>query len=94
MDYKGLVALRGATGLGAPLLSILVKPPTPGAFRERLEARGTETPEQVQRRLETAEAELRFYSEHADLYDLELVNDDLAAAAQRLVGVLLGFTDE
>ena len=53
--------------------SIFLKPPSWEELVRRLEGRGTETPEEQQRRLETARAELAA----ADEFDETLVNDDV-----------------
>jgi guanylate kinase len=59
---------------------VFVAPPTPGVLRERLEGRGTDTAEQIDRRLEVAQGELDAQREFAHV----IINDDLNRAADEL----------
>jgi guanylate kinase len=63
---------------------IFVVPPDMDALLDRLAARGTETPEQVECRLETARYELA----HQDEFDHIVVNDDLGQATDELVRLI------
>ena len=60
---------------------VFIEPPSMEELRRRLEGRGTETPEAIERRMETARYELS----RKDEYDMQLVNDDLDAATEELV---------
>ena len=60
---------------------VFIAPPAPETLQERLLARGTETPEQMARRLRTAEVEMAAAGE----FDHVVVNDDLGIAVQQLV---------
>lgn len=64
--------------------TVFIAPPSWGALKERLVGRGTETPEQMARRLRTAEGELAV----ADEFDHVVVNDDLGTAVQKLVELM------
>lgn len=64
--------------------TVFIAPPSFDALRHRLTVRGTETPEQMARRLRTAEAELAVAAE----FDHVVVNDDLGAAVGELVELL------
>lgn len=59
---------------------VFVAPPAPEALRERLEGRGTDTEEQIERRLRVAEQELAARREFGHV----IVNDDLDRAAAEL----------
>ena len=59
---------------------IFIAPPARGALRDRLEGRGTDSAEAIERRLETAETELRAQSEFPHV----VVNDDLQNSATEL----------
>src|SRR5690606_24125847 len=59
---------------------IFVLPPSVEVLLERLGRRGTETPEDVRRRLRTALDELR----HVDEFDYVVVNDDLERCAREI----------
>ena len=63
---------------------VFIAPPAPETLQERLLARGTETPEQMARRLRTAEVEMAAAGE----FDHVVVNDDLGIAVQQLVELL------
>jgi guanylate kinase len=65
--------------------TVFIAPPSWQALKDRLVGRGTETPEQMARRLRTAETELAIASD----FDHVVVNDDLGSAVAELV-VLLG----
>ena len=60
---------------------IFIEPPSLEELRRRLEGRGTEDAEAIERRMKTAELELA----QKDAYDKQLVNDDLDAATDELV---------
>jgi guanylate kinase len=59
---------------------IFIAPPSEAVLRERLESRGTDSPDAIEQRLRTAEVELGARSE----FPLEVVNDDLQKAAAEL----------
>jgi guanylate kinase len=63
---------------------VFVAPPSREALRERLLARGTDTPEQVEARLRTAERELEAQPEFSHV----VVNDDLDRATEELAGIV------
>ena len=63
---------------------IFIAPPSFGELRRRLERRGSETPEQIERRLHRAVAEL----EIADTYDYVVINDDVAQATDELACIV------
>ncbi|XP_061183844.1 uncharacterized protein LOC133192027 isoform X2 [Saccostrea echinata] len=62
---------------------IFVKPPSLEDLRKRLERRGTETKESLQKRLDTAQEALQ-YAEQPGSYDHIIVNDDLNTAYEQL----------
>jgi guanylate kinase len=61
-------------------VSVFIAPPSEEALRTRLVGRGSDEPEQIERRLETAWTELAARDE----FDHVIVNDDLDAAAEEL----------
>ncbi len=65
---------------------VFVVPPQPRfeVLRGRLQARGTEDPVAVQRRLDKAQGELTFLENNPTIFDLVLVNDDLEKAFEEL----------
>jgi guanylate kinase len=61
-------------------VQIFIAPPSPEALRERLEGRGTDPPEAIERRLDTAQTELDAQGEFPHV----VVNDDVGTAASNL----------
>ncbi len=71
IDVKGGTNLKRLYGDNA--LSIFIMPPAVDVLRERLIARGTETPESIERRVAKAAIEIGF----SDQFDKILINDNL-----------------
>lgn len=61
-------------------VSVFIAPPSVEALRERLVGRGSDGPEQIERRLAVAEEEMQAQNE----FDHVVVNDDLSRAVQDL----------
>jgi guanylate kinase len=83
------VDLNGARALKATLpesVSVFVEPPSLAELERRLRERGTESPEQFARRLQTAREELAARDE----FDVALVNRDVRVVADKLVDLLVG----
>jgi guanylate kinase len=68
-------------------LAILLLPPDDQALRQRLSRRGTESPRDVQRRFDMAQEEVRM-ARQSRCYDVEIVNDQLAATVNEVVSVI------
>ena len=62
---------------------VFICPPSRENLEKRLRNRGTETDEQIQRRLETAKGEMAL----ADQYDYIVVNDELDIALEQLIAI-------
>ena len=62
---------------------VLIVPPSRADLEQRLTARGTESPQAVERRLRQAKEELRM-ARTSGIYGYTVVNDDLQNAADRL----------
>jgi guanylate kinase len=69
---------------------VFVEAPSFDELRKRLEKRGSETPEQVDTRLQTAAEEMRF----AGTYDYVVINDDVSRAADELETIVRRCTSE
>ncbi len=67
-------------------VQIFIAPPDPKALRNRLEARGTDSPEAIERRLRTAEIELDAQGEFPHV----VVNDEVQKASSELEGLVRG----
>ena len=86
VDVQG--GLRLKRQYPSQALAVFVRPPSLQALRQRLEQRGTDRPEVIQKRLDKAACELGF----APQFDVELVNDNLEEAklqAEQLVASFL-----
>jgi guanylate kinase len=74
IDFQGGRQIRGQWPQDSVLIFIL--PPSLEELERRLRRRATDAPEVIERRLRTAQEELRHYDE----YDYLVVNDDLEKA--------------
>jgi guanylate kinase len=70
-------------------VQVFIAPPSVDALRARLVGRGTDSPEQVEARLRTAEQELAAKDEFAYV----VVNDRLEDAVQELIEIVRATTD-
>jgi guanylate kinase len=83
------IEVQGARQVRAALpeaVQVFIAPPSLAHLRERLEKRGTDDPEEVERRLRVAEAELAAQPEFAHV----VVNDELEDALEELTGIVAG----
>jgi guanylate kinase len=81
------IEVQGARQVRAAMpeaVLIFIAPPDPDALRRRLEGRGTDSPEAIERRLRTAELELEAQVEFPHV----IVNDDVQEAAAELEGLV------
>ena len=77
-------ALADSDPMKAGYVDIFLMPPSLEELRARLEHRGTDTPETIERRLANAEGEIA----RAGEYMHKVVNDDLAIAYKRLCDLI------
>lgn len=68
-------------------LAIFVMPPTPKHLEERLRGRSTENEEQLKKRIDKAEQELKY----ANQFDRILINDDLPIAQKQAEELVMEF---
>ncbi|MFW6062148.1 MAG: guanylate kinase [Planctomycetota bacterium] len=68
---------------------VLIVPPKMDELRRRLEGRGTESQEKVERRLAKADEELKT-ARRSGVYNYEVVNDDLDRAIDELEDIVRG----
>lgn len=80
IDMQGVKAVK-KTQLNPSY--IFVAPPDFETLKQRLQGRGTETPESLEKRLAHSHAEME-YSKEEGAYDLVIVNDDLEKAYAQL----------
>lgn len=74
---------------GERALSLFIQPPSIEALRQRLEGRGTDTPEVINDRIARAEFELSF----APKFDKVIINDDLQTAQQEALRIVKDFLE-
>ncbi|XP_047138138.1 guanylate kinase isoform X3 [Hydra vulgaris] len=84
IDSQGVKSIK-KTDLHCVL--IFIKPPSLEELERRLRERGTETEEAIQKRLESAKAELDYATE-AGSYHFTIVNDDLERAYKELKEII------
>ena len=70
-------------------VGVFVMPPSFAVLEQRLRGRSKDTEEAMQRRLETARAEVAAFAE----YDYVIVNDELEACVDRLRSIVLAERD-
>ena len=88
VDVKGGVNIKKYYGDEA--LSLFIQPPSVAELRKRLEGRGTDSAEAIEERLAKAEYEMTFASQ----FDHVIVNDDLQAAKQETLSVVMDFLNQ
>ncbi len=82
VDVQGALAVKQAL---PEALLVFIRAPSRAEQRRRLEARGSETEESIQRRLGRAEAEERIGAEQ---FDAVVVNDDVDRAVAEVAAIL------
>ena len=81
VDVKGGLSIKRKF---PEAVTILIKPPRFEVLQERLENRGSETEEQIERRLKRVPMEL----EKGELYDYIIINDELKRAVSKVFEVV------
>jgi guanylate kinase len=84
IDVQGALAVKEQL---PEALLVFVRAPSRAEQRRRLEARGTDDPAAIERRLARAEDEERI---GATRFDADVVNDDVERAAQEIAGIVEG----
>ena len=81
VDVQGAASVRQ---LLMDSVSIFILPPSYEVLRQRLIARGTDSPEELELRLRRAPEELREYSS----FDYVIINDEVKKAARQLASII------
>ena len=81
VDVQGAASVQQ---LPLDSVSIFILPPSFEVLRERLIARGTDTPEELEVRLRNAPEELRQYS----TFDYVIINDEVERASAQLASII------
>ena len=82
IDPQSALQVRKAT---SEAVLVFIAPPSLEELRARLTGRGTEAPEEVEKRLSCAEAELAYSNQ----YDYLIVNDEVEKAAEKMKAILM-----
>lgn len=85
LEVKGAMNVKRI--YGDRCLAVFIQPPSLEVLRERLVARGTETPTSLAERMERASFEMGF----RDRFDACVVNDDLETAYRRIHDLVADF---
>ena len=88
VDVKGGCSIKKYYGKKA--LSLFIQPPSIEELRKRLVKRGTDSPEDIEKRISKATYELTF----ADKFDKILVNDDLDVAKAEALDIVSSFLND
>ena len=75
---------------GDQALSVFIQPPSIEVLRQRLEGRGTDTPEVIENRIARAQYELSF----ANKFDVVIVNDILEEAENKALITVKQFIEQ
>lgn len=81
IDWQGARRIRA---IYPQVITIFILPPSIAELRKRLEARGEDRAEVIERRMQEAAAEMSHYAE----YEYLVVNDDFARAADDLRAIV------
>jgi guanylate kinase len=81
VDVQGAASVRG---LLPDSVSIFILPPSFAILKRRLEARGTDSPEELDLRLRNAHLELKDYS----AFEYLILNDDVDRAAEQMTAIV------
>ncbi|HRJ51502.1 MAG TPA: guanylate kinase [Candidatus Thiothrix moscowensis] len=80
IDWQGAHQVRERA---SSVVSIFILPPSVTALRERLQGRGQDSEETIQRRMRDAQSEMSHYPE----YDYLVINDDFNTALDDLLSI-------
>jgi len=81
VDVQGAASVRA---LMPDSVSIFILPPSYEVLKRRLQARGTDSPEELELRLRNAPAELKDYS----AFEYLILNDDVDRAAEQMTAIV------
>ncbi|MBN1688117.1 MAG: guanylate kinase [Candidatus Omnitrophica bacterium] len=90
IDVQGAQIVRGKTGKDIPFVSIFILPPSLKVLRERLENRKTDKPEEIERRLQIAQEEIKAAGD----YDFTVINQTLEETVLEMESCIEKFRKE
>ncbi|HOD53502.1 MAG TPA: guanylate kinase [Candidatus Cloacimonadota bacterium] len=81
IDVQGVAQIRN---LGVDIVSIFILPPSYSVLKQRLIDRKTDSPEQIEQRLENSKKEIDRLNE----YDYLVINDSLDSAVECVINII------
>lgn len=81
IDWQGAQIIRKRARVD--VLSVFIMPPTMEELRNRLESRGKDSQEEIEKRLSKAESEIA----HKDEYDAVIINHDVDVAVAEIISL-------
>lgn len=90
IDVQGTKQIMTSWGKEHPLLSVFVLPPSVKVLRDRLTGRNTETPEEIEKRIELAQDEIKA----AKLYNHTVINQNLDQAVLEVETIILNMSKQ
>src|SRR3989338_1071898 len=87
IDVQGAKKVKQALAGKALMTTFFVLPPSVKILRERLEGRNTESPAEIQRRIEISQDEIK----EAGSYDHAVMNQNLDKTVQQIESAIEGF---
>lgn len=87
IDVQGAKMIRNSLASQDHLVTVFVLPPSVKVLRERLEGRNTDSPEEIERRIQIAQDEIK----EADYYDSTVVNQNLDQTVSEVEDLIEGF---
>ena len=87
IDVQGTKEIKKRVDKDIPVFTIFVLPPSVKVLRERLEGRNTESPEQIDKRVDVAQDEIK----EAGHYDCTVINQTLDQSVQEIEEAIENF---
>lgn len=90
IDVQGTKKVKSVLVGEAPVMTFFILPPSVKVLRERLEGRNTESPAEIQRRIEISQDEIK----EAGSYDHAVMNQNLDKTLQQIESAIESFHKE
>ncbi len=90
IDVQGTKQIMDSWGRERSLLSIFILPPSVKVLRERLTGRNTESPEEIEKRIEIAQDEIKA----AKIYNHTVINQNLDQAVLEVEEIILNVSKQ
>ena len=90
IDVQGTKQIKSVLSKGVKILTFFILPPSVKVLRERLEGRETESPAEIEHRIEAAQEEMK----EAGYYDYTVMNHDLEQTVLKIEECIQKFQKE